>query len=554
MLCKCLSADVAVACEWSDSNGMRKCVTRCLSVLGVMMICGMELAYSQSAALISPEPGASLTASTVTFTWEDRGAHDYLLRIGTSSGATDLLSKNVGGVTSYTVDELPLDREVFVALWTRVSESSPSYWVYSATYNLDIDGDGISNSLDTNPTEPEEMMKFTGEDYTLTLLGSGRVASLQLSSAEVTDFANTNVSTDAMRGVMQKVYNHLTDDFDFSFIVSNQDSAPAGAAYSGRHWLVRNDVGGLGLALFDGSDSYGSDGRLQSAIHLTTRGAIRGGPSLHEMAHRWANHLASVPTEVSSHWGYCSAGGQLGGWADDTLVDLGGGNYSANSGREGATSFGSFANGGNSVPFSDLELYLMGLVSADGLPDIKIAQNYVATGAGTFSASGFTTVSMDDIVRIDGARTPGIAESQKEFNGIVVVITDEALTSERWAAFDEDAYWFSLAGDDGVSSRYNFYEATEGRASLQLDGLLAAAGASSALALPVLIIKEMRGDGIARMEFTSESGRIYQLQRSLDLHVWGTILADIPGIDGVTEISDPTAVDLDYAFYRILVE
>jgi len=48
---------------------------------------------------------------------------------------------------------------------------------------------------------------------------------------------------------------------------------------------------------------------------------------------------------------------------------------------------------------------------------------------------------------------------------LVVVLTDEELTTEEWNIIDSTAEWFSYSGPDDDYS-YNFWEATNGVGSI----------------------------------------------------------------------------------------
>ena len=61
--------------------------------------------------------------------------------------------------------------------------------------------------------------------------------------------------------------------------------------------------------------------------------------------------------------------------------------------------------------------------------------------------------------------SPSFEDSQKEFKLLVIVLTDEALTTEEWDTIDATAEWFSYPGADDYSS-YNFWEATNGIGSI----------------------------------------------------------------------------------------
>ena len=76
------------------------------------------------------------------------------------------------------------------------------------------------------------------------------------------------------------------------------------------------------------------------------------GPALHELMHNWGNY--ALQTTNNAHWGFTggSGWGQLGGFKQSTLIENGNNSYTVNS-------FGEVANGGNSVKYNELELYLM---------------------------------------------------------------------------------------------------------------------------------------------------------------------------------------------------
>jgi hypothetical protein len=82
-----------------------------------------------------------------------------------------------------------------------------------------------------------------------------------------------------------------------------------------------------------------------------------------------------------------------------------------------------------------------------------------------FTANSRTTYDNAAIENLLGTRSPSFEDSQKEFKLLVVVLTDEALTTEEWNTIDATAEWFSYPGADDYSS-YNFWEATNGVGSI----------------------------------------------------------------------------------------
>ncbi len=307
-------------------------------------------------------------------------------------------------------------------------------------------------------------------DYIFEVYHTGRVAELLMRSQEFEDWNSGAFSDDTKREEVGKfLYTHFKDDFDFMFLISNNEELPDGLDYHGRCVMVRNEVEGIGYSIYDYTESYGSSGRLRSIIHMPYIDGLDNGPSLHELLHTWANGL--VETSMQSHWGFSSGGGQLGGFAPDTLLYLGDGIYQANNGRENSSSFGEFANGGNSVPYSDIELYLMGMIGKSQVQPLQVAINPEWVEYGKFRADGFLTYTMEDIVQEHGERKPSVAESQKRFRAIAVVLTPTPLTEQERSEVDEDVKWFSQEEDDGDAYSNNFWEATRGIATIEMDKL-----------------------------------------------------------------------------------
>ena len=275
--------------------------------------------------------------------------------------------------------------------------------------------------------------------------------------------------------VAREVLAHYEDGFDYLFLISNLPSAGYDTRnYYGIYVDVQNQVHGIGKAqgrfgLF--RDIYGSDarGRLTGMTHIPWLEGLILGPALHEIMHTWANF--SVPSVRPSHWGFSSANGQLGGFDIDNLVNHGRGRYSA--GR-----FGTFANGGNFVPYSPIELYFAGLVGPEEVPDLWVARDGAWTrerdddGNAIFTSSRVETYTIERIIAENGARSPDHLTSQKSFRAALVLLVDDSFPGETG-----DLEWlsgavrrFSHDGDDRASG-YNFWEATGGRATLKMDAL-----------------------------------------------------------------------------------
>ena len=199
---------------------------------------------------------------------------------------------------------------------------------------------------------------------------------------------------------------------------------------------------------------------------------------LHELMHRWGNYI-TPSSGWGSHWGFSSANGPLGSFDIAELVDHGDGRYTA----------GSFSVAGaaaNHQPYSPIELYLAGLVPPEGVPDLWVAEDgqwllgeggihiTSADGDWIFTANQIRTYTIDDIVRMRGPRAPDSSESQREFRAATILLVDDhhLVTRQILDQLSDDISWFSQASGDEIDGTYNFYEATGGRATIDMNDLL----------------------------------------------------------------------------------
>ena len=325
--------------------------------------------------------------------------------------------------------------------------------------------------------------KLSNEDqdtlYRYELHSNNRVSSLLMSESEYNNWVNNDGFSDSniRLPLVQDVYKKFSDTYDFIFFVLNEPSIPSSLYYYGRLIGVSNNVEGIGKSIYDYSSDYGSSGKLKAVMQLTGLEYIKYGPALHEIAHQWANfalpthsvdapgsNLTSYP--YGSHWGFTggSTKGQLGGFEQSTLVENGNNSYTVDE-------FGPFANGGNGIPYNELELYLMGMIPVSSVSNFDmftdITSLTINTSTFDFTASK-TTYTPESLIDLLGDREPSVDNSQKDFKLLVVVITDEPLSDDEWSKVDATAEWFSKKEDDGTSL-YNFWEATNGVGSITIE-------------------------------------------------------------------------------------
>jgi len=343
----------------------------------------------------------------------------------------------------------------------------------------------------TNPTTPTTSTITT--KYPLVLSPNNLLVSIQVPSATFS-FANDSYygifsNVDSVKIFSDIIYQRFKDNFDFIFIITNNATHPSNQPY-GVNFGVSNSVKGTGAAIF--KNGWGStSAKLKSFMFLPFKDAISYGPTLHEICHNWANYIpkgifktidgnqASLPEidALDGHWGVASTNGQLGGFDLATLQTLtdAPNHYHAQTGTN--PSFGLFANGGNSLAYSPLELYMMGLVAKSEVPDITVFSGLTVDAndffnKGNFFATSKKTLSLDQIITQSGIgeRVPDYQSSQKEFRAIVAVVSPAALTTAEWTSYEKSITDFFKKSND-ETSLFNFYEATKGRGWIKADQL-----------------------------------------------------------------------------------
>ncbi len=256
-------------------------------------------------------------------------------------------------------------------------------------------------------------------------------------------------------------YEFAPDEFDWLLVF------PAMTAVRGNFGVavqIKNDTQGIGQTPFDATAGWGSDGRLGSVV---ARNWDNSGPTLHELLHRFAVDLSpslGFQNCTGGHWGVAGVGeGQLGGFDPSTLVDNMDGTYTVES-------FSGFANGGDSVPYAPIELYVAGLIPSEEVPDMTMPQTLNCGSLScnstecTFAASGLATTTIDDVIAFHGARVPDAAVSQKSFATATLVVSQYELNGAEMAFFAKQSSDLGLPTLAG--SLYSFEEATGGRATM----------------------------------------------------------------------------------------
>ena len=295
----------------------------------------------------------------------------------------------------------------------------------------------------------------------ISVASDGYVASAKLTKFDYPEWKAGAFVNSLMRNkLLNKVYSHFEDKFDFIFFLQNETESTLG--YHGMYIGVSNDILGISEDKegYDKTENTGSNGKLKAVIHFPTKSGVCCGPSLHELMHHWGNYSLSTGNltaysfdlnvqdpedelkqiNAGSHWGVSSVNGQLGGFDLSTLKELGGNWYTADR-------FGTFANGGNSIPYGNFELYLMGLIPQDNVTEVVLFRGLKATAKdfledGKWYAEEKATFSVKDVINKLGPRVPDYTASQKNFRILTLVLTNDDLTNEEWSYFSDQAKGF----------------------------------------------------------------------------------------------------------------
>jgi len=289
------------------------------------------------------------------------------------------------------------------------------------------------------------------------------------------DYRSSDISTE-LYTIAQTFYNKFEGEHDFLFFVCFSD---LGGISSGSWYGINNDVAGIGLNT-DSPPFPGLPPKLNGSLIL--QGGADGiyyGTLLHELAHRWMVYLKDY-FGGESHWGFSNAGGVLGGFKN---VEVLGGNQYRGSISPNKSGFSVVAN--FDVPFSDIELYLMGLKSAQELRSAGFKLDIYDSGdgssppGGNFTSAAPRSYTIDQIIGTYGERVPDSSASQKHFKAAVIVLTDGSITP-NYSRLVAALRWFAGGINDRSNTsyrdRFNFAQATGGRATIEIHGLRGGGG------------------------------------------------------------------------------
>lgn len=225
--------------------------------------------------------------------------------------------------------------------------------------------------------------------------------------------------------ILQTFYSEFHDDFDGVAIFNAGRSTDIGIPSA---LPIQNNVTGIGRPISDSSEFYGSQGNLKIFVNMNNN--INGSEFLHEFGHLFGVYLNDPTLNLTSsggrgiHWGTSDIIGQMkGGYylsrnPDSTFLVT---NASVTGIDPGTSDL--FHNS-----FCDLELYLMGLLSAEDIsPHYFYKYENTPTFGSTIPESDVNLVTIDDIQQTYGQRSPDSTVSQTDFSFAFIIMSDRLI-------------------------------------------------------------------------------------------------------------------------------
>ena len=289
--------------------------------------------------------------------------------------------------------------------------------------------------------------------------------------------------------VTKLFYEHFADEYEVIAVVSQATQL---AGYAGFHQVVRNDIGGIGLGLFDLSATYGSASVLQ---------AVEGYPP-----GQWASWETVLHEQGHQYGEYTATWGQVGPPASTTtlpgapVIDRLGHAPDVHTPllTPGAVTYGAVLDGNvrvesetdaealtasfrieHTVPlvtYHPLTLYRMGLLTVADVSPVEVfvdqgqfdEETSTAPEQGTEVSGATVAVTVNDMMAADGVRSgPAVTSIRRA----VVYVSRNGLAPQ--SEMDVVNYLAQRLGESSGVTSWNrfpsFAEATGGRAVMTTD-------------------------------------------------------------------------------------
>jgi len=327
-----------------------------------------------------------------------------------------------------------------------LTQSVPSDWVASVPAAKILDG---YQSDDVNHNFVGFLRLLASDGTTLASYNTfiqvvdSRVPSVTIrnlsgnarATARILNLYRPAIDIDHVQAAAQQFYGYYHDDYDFLQIVYTEPFYPANRY----HFSVRNDVDGIGATKFNSAAQYGSAGKLQGITVYPVDFFFDAGETAfsHELGHQWVLFLKNSVLQPGPHWPPSTmAHGVMGFNIPGSSV---GGDFPYDVTAVTATT-ARLTDAAVTKEFSDFDLYLMGLLPASAVAPGIVVQGTPCSGCVLPSS----TITINDVIAVNGPRLPAASSAQKSFTVAVVVISrDRLLTDDEMSVLE----YFAARGE-----------------------------------------------------------------------------------------------------------
>ena len=361
-----------------------------------------------------------------------------------------------------------------------LTQSAPGHWVASVPAAKVLDGYAAD---DVNHNFVGFIRLLASDGATLATYNSfiqvidDRIPSVTIrtlggnarATSRILNLYRPGLDVNQVQASAQQFYGYYHDDYDFLQIVFAEPSYPANRY----HFAMRNDVDGIGETKFNQAPAYGSAGKLQGITVYPVDFFFDAGETAfsHELGHQWVLFLKNSALQPGPHWPPSTmAHGVMGFNIPGSSV---GGDFPYDVTAVTATT-ARITDAPVTKEFSDFDLYLMGLLPSSAVTPGIVVQGTPCSGCVLPSS----TITINDVIAVNGPRVPDAASAQKSFNVAVLVISrDRLLTDDEMAVLE----YFAARGEATTTLPFTagfargttkpFYVATRGlgRVDLRLD-------------------------------------------------------------------------------------
>lgn len=260
------------------------------------------------------------------------------------------------------------------------------------------------------------------------------------------------ISQDNQVAIVQRVLSEYPDVFDTIQIYTTFiDEAHAGTAY---YQSIRNSVAGIGVNSFNGRAGWGlppTGGRLSGFSNMNSM-LMWGGGSFDGLNRIAGSYHAVIAQELSHRWLFRMKFDLGDGNGDhDDLIGRDDAHWSRLAHSEGSVQDGQswekigdrlFENRGTDLGFAPLDLYAMGFIAADEVPEFFYLTDAVFNGdmltktsrvpLGARVSADDNPVTIEDVIRAMGPRNPPVDTEDPYYRAAFVLVTAPGEPRNSW--------------------------------------------------------------------------------------------------------------------------